>query len=432
MKKLGIYIHIPFCLSKCFYCDFYSLTNGNAEEHIRYVDSLVLEIQKIAKNPSSDTPPCDTPIYSKTESVIDAETKGDNNIHIIFDDAMNKEYIVDSIFIGGGTPSILDSSLIANIVETVKNQFIVTPDAEITIESNPKTLTRKKLQDYRNFGINRLSIGVQSMSDSLLKAIGRSHNKKDILESFAIARECGFDNINVDLIFGLPGQTVSDWEDTLEEAISLSPEHISFYSLQIEEETPIYNMIKEGIMKQASDIVDRKMYSIARKKLHQNNYECYEISNASKIKNGLQSKKDLLINANDIPKYSYKCRHNLKYWNMDDYLGVGSGASSFINNKRFSYQNSLEFATLDFREYNENTVEETMSEYVFTGLRKSDGISILDFKSRFDVDFWDAFNEIREISSWIFDDFYIIEENDRLYLSKKGIDISNRIMSEFV
>ncbi len=402
MKKLGIYVHIPFCHSKCSYCDFYSLVDSKEDDHAQYVDYVVSEIKRYAKSSINS-------IVLRAESLLPEKISEKNDET---ESQISKGYIVDSIFIGGGTPTVISPHFIVKIVETIKQEFTVCDDVEITIESNPKTLTKDRLQAYRESGINRLSMGVQSMSDPMLLSIGRIHTKRDVLDSFQMARESGFKNINVDLIFSLPNQTVEDWENTLAEVFSLNPEHISFYSLQIEEGTPLYEKVKAGDIIPLSDNHDRKMYYLARDMLLQNGYNCYEISNSKKEK--------------------FECRHNLKYWSMADYIGIGSGASSFVSGKRFSYQYKFNFSELPYREFNENTISENISEFVFTGLRKTDGISKRDFKSKFNVDFWKAFQDARKNSAWMIEEKYLIECDDRIYLSSKGIDISNRIMAEFV
>ena len=314
--------------------------------------------------------------------------------------------IVDTVFIGGGTPSILESGEIGRIIMTLRNAFSVADDAEITIESNPKTLDRDKLMEYITVGINRLSIGVQSLDDSILKTLGRVHSVSDFYENYKMARECGFDNINIDLMFAVPGHTHKKWEDTLDKAIALEPEHISFYSLQIEEETPFYDEFMAGKFDQIPDETDREMYHLAIAKLKAAGYEHYEISNAC------------------MP--GHECRHNLKYWSLDEYLGIGSGASSYMDGVRFAEAPVLE--------YHENSRYDDMSEYVFTGLRRIRGIELADFHRRFGFDLWDAeaFGDRREALKPYFDAGLLIESDGRLFLSEMGLDVSNAVMAEFV
>lgn len=367
MKKLGIYIHVPFCLSKCKYCGFYSQGGASEAEQAAYVESLLSDIEEYGR------------VYGE-------------------------EYIVDTVFIGGGTPSILPSPYIGEILACIFDCFTVDEDAEISMESNPKTLTYENLLSYRKAGVNRLSIGVQSLNDDCLKALGRVHTAADFKRNFIMAREAGFDNINMDLMFAIPWHTMEVWEETLDEAIALGPEHISFYSLQIEEGTPFYDMYRRGEFDQVPDDIDREMYHRAIAKLKAAGYEHYEISNAAKP--------------------GRACRHNLKYWSMDDYLGIGPSASSYMKGVRF--------AEAPLMEFHENTVEDDMSEFVFTGLRKTCGISFDDFQKRYGRKFWDVFADKREALEPYFAEGQLIETMEGLALSEEGFDISNAIMAIFV
>jgi len=367
MKKLGIYIHIPFCLAKCKYCGFYSHGGGTEADYAEYVESLLNDIEEYGR------------VYGE-------------------------EYIVDTVFIGGGTPSILPSPYIGEILAGVRGAFRLAANAEISMESNPKTLTYENLLEYRKAGVNRLSIGVQSLDDDCLKALGRVHTAADFRRNFIMAREAGFDNINMDLMFAIPGHTLETWEETLDEAIALGPEHISFYSLQIEEGTPFYEMYRRGEFDQVPDDIDREMYHLAIKKLKAAGYEHYEISNACKP--------------------GRECKHNLKYWSMEDYLGIGDSASS--------YMKGIRFAEAPLMEYHENTPEDDMSEFVFTGLRKTCGIRFDDFERRYDKAFWDVFGDRREELQPYFEAGHLIETEEGLGLSEEGFDISNAIMAIFV
>lgn len=397
--KMGLYIHIPFCQKKCNYCGFYSGPAGE-EERSAYVEKLIGDIRYYSK------------MYGKNcTKEVKEPNMGDWFLHNGFKmeeylDRENNEgrRTVDTIFIGGGTPSILEGRQIAEILAAVRENFQVTEDAEITIESNPKTLTRDKLMTYRAAGINRISIGLQSFDAGCLEKLGRIHGPEDFLESYNMARECGFDNINVDLMFAIPGQTMEIWEDTLAKVIELEPEHISFYSLQIEEDTPFYESFMAGEFEEIPDDVDREMYHRAIALLKEAGYEHYEISNAAKP--------------------GHRCRHNLKYWSLEEYLGIGANASSYIGGVRFGQEPSDEYCV--------NTFDDDASEFVFTGLRKMDGISIDDFENRFNVDFWRHFKSETD-NIWRFiNSEDLIYENFVLRLSEKGIDISNRIMAVFV
>ena len=367
MKKIGIYIHVPFCLAKCKYCGFHSQGGASEAEQAEYVESLLNDIEEYGR------------VYGE-------------------------EYIVDTVFIGGGTPSILPSPYIGEILECIFDCFTVDEDAEISMESNPKTLTYENLLSYRKAGINRLSIGVQSLNDDCLKALGRVHTAADFKRNFIMAREAGFDNINMDLMFAIPGHTMEVWEETLDEAIALGPEHISFYSLQIEEGTPFYDMYRRGEFDQVPDDIDREMYHRAIAKLKAAGYEHYEISNAAKP--------------------GRACRHNLKYWSMDDYLGIGPSASSYMKGVRF--------AEAPLMEFHENTVEDDMSEFVFTGLRKTCGISFDEFQARYGRKFWEVFADKKAELEPYFAAGQLVETRVCLALSEEGFDISNAIMALFV
>lgn len=382
---LGIYIHIPFCRQKCLYCDFLSMASGTEEDllHRAYMDLLKNEIQLTARELPSDS------------------------------------FRVDSIFIGGGTPSLVDPALITDLMSEVRASFHLSDDPEITIESNPGTLTPEKLLAYREAGINRLSMGVQSFDPACLKAIGRIHGPEEVVENFRQARDAGFDNINLDLMFSLPGQTMESWRDTLKKALELAPEHLSYYSLQIEEGTPFYRMIQEGTLKQNSDNLDRQMYEEARALFRKSGYRLYEISNAA------------------LP--GRECRHNFKYWSMEDYMGLGLGSHSYIRGQRFSnarthseYADLLTQGKLPRVWTHQNTREDEIGEYLFTGLRKEEGISLPDFQRRFGEELQQHYKgKWHKINEFIENKQLIIEE-DKLKLTESGIHISNRIFVELI
>ncbi|MDD3168600.1 MAG: radical SAM family heme chaperone HemW [Eubacteriales bacterium] len=383
-KALGLYLHIPFCIRKCNYCDFLSFSGIPQDEQKAYFRSLLHEMK-------------------------------------VYHEIYSNKYYVDSIFIGGGTPSLADEGLIRELLTAVRDDFTVAPDVEISIETNPKTLTKNKLNTYMEAGINRLSIGAQSFDDELLSTLGRAHSTADFFMNYSLARECGFRNINIDLMFAIPGQTMKTWIDTLEKAIGLEPEHISFYSLQLEEGTPFFSMSEEGSLKMVEDELDRDMYHGGVKLLKNTGYQHYEISNAA--------------------KEGYSCRHNLKYWSMEDYLGLGLGAHSFMDGIRFSNGTDLKgygnighvdaFPTRDsFMQWeHRNTEEESISEYLFTGLRKIRGIDLADFSKRFGADLESVYGETldKHLRSGL-----IQIESGRLRFTKKGIDLSNTVLADFV
>lgn len=392
INNLGLYLHIPFCVRKCDYCDFMSFGGLSEEDQKSYFRSLIREIESYAK------------VY-------------------------NNKYYVDTIFIGGGTPSLVDESLISGLMAAVRRNFNIHEDGEISIESNPKTLTKNKLNTYLKAGINRLSMGAQSFDDELLRTMGRIHTTGDFLKNYSLARECGFRNINIDLMFAIPGQTMETWMDTLGQAIGLVPEHISFYGLQIEEGTPFFAMFQKGLLKQIDDELDREMYHNAVNTFRDNGYGHYEISNAAKP--------------------GYECRHNLKYWSMSDYLGLGLGAHSFIEGTRFSN-------TTDFKEYiqvggysfgrwscqnadspfvrwhHENSREDSISEFLFTGLRKIKGVDLGEFERRFGQPIEAVYSANWSQIQRYLEEGLLIRSGDNLRFSGEGIDISNTILTEFV
>src|SRR5665648_166643 len=404
LKKLGLYLHIPFCMKKCLYCDFLSFADVSVAIQNDYMNILIQEVVLKGR------------IY-------------------------RNKYDVDSIFIGGGTPSLIDEALIADLMSAIKANFNVQEGAEISIESNPKTLTKNKLEVYIGAGINRISIGAQSMDDHCLKLLGRIHNVEDLVDNYKLARDAGFKNINIDLMFAIPGQSSEIWQETLEKTIELKPEHISFYSLQIEEGTPYFEMFKTGKLNQTVDETDRQMYHMGIEMLKEAGYSHYEISNAAKT--------------------GYECRHNLKYWSFADYLGLGLGAHSFIRNNEIDNNwaddpsgknsigktNEVRFSnTKNLESYMEkcrtgqsaeewqhtNTQKDSISEYIFTGLRKTKGINLLEFEEMFGISIKEYYKEQwLNINKFICDKYLFID-HDKLMLTEIGIDISNTILVEFV
>jgi oxygen-independent coproporphyrinogen-3 oxidase len=329
-RELGIYIHIPFCIKKCAYCDFFSLGGRSRDEHRAYIEVLLREIA------------VKSAVYAK-------------------------DYIVSSVFFGGGTPSCIDAELLAGVAKALRDGFCFSEDCEITTEVNPGTIDASKLESYISAGINRLSMGVQTTSEPLLAVLGRIHSKQDFLTAYAAARAAGFKNINLDLIFAIPGQSLREWEDCLNEVISLKPEHISFYSLQIEEETEIFDKCRAGELIRVDEETDRLMYRRAVEILRANAYSRYEISNAC--------------------REGFECRHNLKYWSMKDYLGLGAGAHSFMNGSRISGTDDINAYLIANRigeyesERHVNTEHDRISEMMFLGLRRADGVSSREFKA---------------------------------------------------
>ncbi len=375
INEISLYIHIPFCKSKCNYCDFLSFSCNSIKEQKLYVDALCNEIMEYEE--------------------------------------LSSDYIVRSIFIGGGTPSILDETYIELIMLTIKQIWNIKEEAEITIESNPDSLTYKKLVAYKKVGINRLSIGLQSANDEELNILGRPHNYDQFTAAFNSARAAGFDNINIDIMSALPNQSFGSYGTTLAKVLAHRPEHISSYSLIIEEGTPFYE--DDNIIDSLPDEdADRKMYSQTKRLLKASGYNRYEISNYAKI--------------------GYECKHNIVYWNGGHYLGLGLGASSYVDGVRFKngddLQEYIKYGAVSIREEGKKlTVEEKMEEYMFLGLRLMKGISIERFNELFDEDIYNIYGDIihkyKEIGLLIIDE-------DNIRFSDSGIDVSNQILSEFI
>lgn len=330
-----------------------------------------------------------------------------------------KRPVIDTVFIGGGTPSILSPEQMEAVLKAARDSFFIEDHAEITIEANPKTLTRDKLCAYKKMGINRLSIGAQSMDNELLSFLGRVHTREDFLENFQAAREAGFGNINVDLMLGLPDQTMAMWEDSLRQVLELSPEHISFYSLQLEEGSDFYRMYKDGVLELPPEEAERSMYHRGIAMIKEAGYRHYEISNCAKP--------------------GFECKHNLKYWNFEQYEAAGLGAHSFC------YDQGRCFHTESLDEYIEKvqaghipitreqeSAEEYMGEYVFTALRKTEGVDTADFQKTFGMDFFQVYGDKLEKLSAYREKGLLILERNRVALTEAGIDCSNRIMAEFV
>ena len=375
-SMLELYIHIPFCIRKCNYCDFLSFPE--TESGIaQYCHALKEEIKRTGDQ---------------------AEGIG-----------------VRSVFIGGGTPSILEAEQITEIMTCIRNNFSIEKNAEITIESNPGTLNAEKLNCYHELGINRLSIGLQSTDDDCLRRLGRIHTFQEFEKNYEQARKSGFQNINIDLMSGLPGQSLRGYEDTLNRVTELKPEHISSYSLIIEEGTPFYK--SDSVLQQLPDEdTERKMYERTKEILAQQGYERYEISNYA--------------------RQGRECIHNLGYWEQVPYLGMGLGASSFYNGARFSNERnfrkylSTPYLPFEHREdYVQVSREEHMEDTMIFGLRKMKGISVSEFEREFGTPIWEMYGSVIERYSNL---GLLIQEGDVLRLTDAGIDVSNRIFEDFI
>ena len=380
-KKLELYVHIPFCEKKCLYCDFLSFS-AEDDLHKAYVDKLIEEIRVQAKN------------YS--------------------------DYQISSIFIGGGTPSVIKAVYISNIMSAIYEAFIVESLAEVSIECNPGTVDIDKLLVYKQSGINRISVGLQSSIDKELQHLGRVPTYADFLYSYEKIRESGYKNVNIDLMSALPWQTLDSWKSTLKKVVMLKPEHISAYSLIIEEGTEFSKIYgsPEGRKFLPTEEVERDMYHSTIDILKNYGYERYEISNYAKP--------------------GYESKHNIGYWTGEEYLGFGIGASSYVYGRRFHVEKDIK-KYLDinmkrdimplYQNIHELSTKEKMEEFMFLGLRLTKGVLVTDFYDRFGMELIDVFEKpIQKNIS-----FGLLKyENLYLKLTDKGLDLSNRVMGDFL
>ena len=372
MREIQLYLHIPFCIRKCGYCDFLS---GPADETAQraYTEALLREIRVLGQ---------------RTEAA------------------------VSTVFIGGGTPSVLRADWMEEILDQLRASFRLLPEAEISMEANPGTVTPEKLKAYLRGGVNRISFGCQSADNEELRLLGRIHSWEEFLESFSMAREAGFANINVDLMSGLPNQTAASWEQTLRRTAALGPEHISAYSLIIEEGTPF----AQRPLPLPDEEEERLMYERTGQILKEYGMEQYEISNYARP--------------------GYACRHNIGYWTGKEYLGMGLGSSSLMEGERFSN-------TSDMKEYLEDSghpgrlrrdrqklsEKDRMEEFMFLGLRMTAGISEKDFLDTFGREIHAVYGPV--IRKYV-EGGFLGEEKGRLYLTRKGISVSNPILADFL
>lgn len=364
----SLYVHIPFCLKKCLYCDFNSYPTLMEYED-EYIDALVREIKTI------------------------------------------KQSKFETIFVGGGTPTILSLKSLEKLLQSLKNFEA----EEYTFECNPGTINHDKLDLLKAGGVNRLSIGLQAWQDRLLKGLGRIHSLREFLDSYNVARKSGFNNINIDLMFAIPEQKNADWVETLNNVAALKPEHLSCYSLIIEEGTPYYSMYENGKLEVADEDTERNMYYNAKKILGEFGYNQYEISNFS-----VEGK---------------KCRHNITYWMDEEYIGVGAGAHSYVNGERYfnfskigDYIKRMKSAA-PIEEINKLTVKDEMSEVMFLGLRMTKGVKKTRFQKRFGIDIYEVYGaEIIELINL----GLMIDKDGYLRLTEYGIDVSNQVFIKFI
>lgn len=379
MKEIGIYIHIPFCKSKCNYCDFNSF--AKKDDCIdNYINAVKQEIEEYAKN--------------------------------------NKDILVKTIYIGGGTPSYIKEKYMEELIETIKQNLEIVSNAEITIEANPGTVNKRKLECYYKIGINRLSIGLQSVNDKLLKLLGRIHDFEDFLETVRLANTVGFSNINADCMIGLPNQNIYDVEETLNVLIDLKLTHISVYSLIVEPNTTLENKINSGELKLPDEEIERYIYWFAKRKLEENGYLHYEISN--------------------FARPLYRSKHNLDCWNQKEYKGFGVSASSYENGVRYTNIADINkyIKNIEEKKLKENYIieekqdrEAMMKEYMLLGLRKITGVNITEFRRKFGTTPLYKYN--KELTKLVREG--LIEANEySIRVSKKGLDLANLVWEEFV
>lgn len=380
--RIGLYLHIPFCVRKCLYCDFLSGPAG-AEARQRYVDALLLEIREKAGR-------------------------------------MKRRRTVDTVYIGGGTPSLLTEDQAAEILETLRGCFAIQKNAEVSMECNPGTVTERWLREMRRLGVNRLSIGVQSFDAKELRTLGRIHSPEEAVRAVELARAAGFDNLNLDLMSGIPGQTMESWEYSLGMAVRLKPEHISAYSLIVEEGTPFYRMYGEGAAQDSSlpripdEETERAMVHFTGQFLAAHGLRQYEISNYAQT--------------------GRECLHNIGYWKRHPYLGFGAGAASLLDDERFTNIRDVErYCRAPGREYSEGperlTREDRMEEFMFLGLRMTEGISEELFAQTFGVSVQSVYGAVIAAHER---EGLLTRESGRIRLTGRGMDLSNYVMADFL
>ncbi|MEF2902368.1 MAG: radical SAM family heme chaperone HemW [Terrisporobacter sp.] len=374
---LGLYIHIPFCVTKCKYCDFNSF-KIDLNEKIKYLNYLGEEMK----------------LYKE--------------------EIKNRE--IDSVFVGGGTPSILNENEINILFEKIKENFNIKSNAEITMECNPGTLTLNKLKVMKKSGVNRLSIGLQAVQNHHLKYIGRIHTFEEFEKNYHDAKQMGFDNINIDLMYALPNQSREDWMESLEKVVKLNPTHISAYSLILEENTELFKMYERDEFNLLDENTDIEMYEYTIDYLKSHGYNQYEISNYAKD--------------------NFECKHNVLYWKCEEYVGIGASASGYFNGIRYNniceldnYEKMILEGEKPIEWEEKLSIKDEIEESIFLGLRMNEGIQISDFKEKYNFDFEKEYkNEIEKLSK-----MELIEiDNNLMKLTQKGREISNSVFVEFI
>ena len=379
MKAVGIYIHIPFCLKKCSYCDFYSLAVRDKHLLDRYCQAVTEEIRRTA--------------------------------------LQHHELEIKTIFLGGGTPSLLSGRQLGRILQAIKANFSVQPDVEITVEANPATIDPDKIEEYLAVGVNRISLGAQSFRERELAILGRMHNKQDIFQAVKIIKQCGLKNFNLDLIYGIPGQSVQEWADNLQIALALEPAHISAYLLQLEPQTIMAKQAAQKLIMLAGEETEAAMYDTLIDLLPVSGFKHYEISNFT------------------LP--AYECRHNLIYWQSHNYIGFGAGAVSYLSNCRYinkpalhNYLAALHAGQMPPTELlEEMSLREQIADAVILGLRLIRGINIEEIDQRFGIDFLNEYNQ--EINDNL-EKGLLTLHNGQLFLTRRGYFLANQVLCHFV
>jgi oxygen-independent coproporphyrinogen III oxidase len=369
----GVYLHIPFCKSRCSYCDFATDVYRSGEAVEKYVSALCEEIPGSTRNGE----------------------------------------LADTIYFGGGTPSLLSPSQVARILDVVGAYFQVDPNSEITMEMNPATVTPETLAGYRALGVNRASFGVQTFNDRDLKLLARGHDADDARNTFKLLREAGFENISFDLIIGLPGQTLGDWERNLDEALKMEPEHLSLYLLEIHEGTPLAEQVRSGRRPKPDEELAASMYELMQERVAGAGYQQYEISN--------------------FARPGFESRHNTKYWRLDPVYGFGVSAHSFDGYQRYSNERDTAEYIRRIEEFGGAEVMreriDAASEFAFLGLRMTDGVDVRDYQDRFDSDIRSKYSaELERLSEARLIEF----AGDRLRLTERGMLFSNEVFAAFV
>lgn len=376
MKKLGLYFHIPFCNTKCLYCDFDSHTS-TYEQRKSYINSLIKEIYLAKEKYNLDN------------------------------------YIIDTIFIGGGTPTALDNDLLEKLLFEIDGNFSFSDDLEYSIEINPNSISKEKIKTLQKSRINRISIGLQSANEEELKALGRSHSYQDFEQTYSMFQEHGFENISIDLMMGIPNQSLESYKNTIKKVLKLNPSHISSYMLIIEDGTPFAKMYEKGLITVDDDFT-LVLYDYCIDTLEANGYHQYEISN--------------------FAKKGKKCRHNIRYWKVDEYLGFGQSAASYINKARFSnnnidYEQSINNGIIPITQYSIQTTKDLYEEWIFLKLRMNEGIIIDELDKKFKMNFRQKYAKVLQDlkSRKLINDY-----SHSLSLTREGFKVSNSIFLEFI